>query len=46
MQLIGKLVVGMAHTSPLGLKPCDEFEIKIGNKQIRSIPVGASDEED
>jgi hypothetical protein len=30
----------------VGLKPGDEFEIKIGKKQIRSIPVGASDEED
>ena len=42
----GNLLVGMAYTGLLGLKPGDEFEIKLGKKQIRLIPVGASGEED
>jgi hypothetical protein len=42
----GNLLVGMAYTGLLGLKPGDEFEIKLGKKQIRLIPVGTSDEED
>jgi hypothetical protein len=29
----------------LDLKPGDEFEIKLGRKQIKLIPAGASDEE-
>jgi hypothetical protein len=41
----GNLLVGMAYTGLLGLNPGDEFEIKLGKKQIRLIPVGASDEE-
>ncbi len=42
----GNLLVGMAYTGLLGLKPGDEFEIKLGKKQIRLIPVGGSDDED
>ena len=42
----GNLLVGKAYTGLLDLKPGDEFEIKLGRKQIRLIPVGASDEED
>jgi ABC-type multidrug transport system ATPase subunit len=30
---------------PLDLKPGDEFEIKLGRKQIRLAPLGAEDEE-
>ena len=30
----------------LGLDPGDEFEIKLGRKQIRLIPAGATDEEE
>jgi len=41
----GNLLVGMAYTGLLGLNPGDEFEIKLGKKQIRLIPVGASDED-
>ncbi len=41
----GNLLVGKAYTALLDLKPGDEFEIKMGRKQIRLIPVGASDEE-
>lgn len=35
-----------AYSAMLDLRPGDEFEIKLGKKQIRLIPVGASDEED
>ena len=46
MQGNGNLLVGMAYRGLLELKPGDEFEIKLGKKQIRLIPVGASDDED
>ncbi len=46
VQFNGNLLVGVAYTGLLGLKPGDEFEIKLGKKQIRLIPAGASDEED
>jgi hypothetical protein len=46
VQFNANLLVGMAHISMLSHNLGDEFEIKIGKKQIRSIPVGASDEED
>jgi len=38
------LVMGKAYTSLLDLKPGDEFEIKLGRKQIRLVPVGADEE--
>ncbi len=41
----GNLLVGKAYTAILDLKPGDEFEIKLGRKQIKLIPVGAVDEE-
>lgn len=41
----GNLLVGKAYTALLELKPGDEFEIKLGRKQIRLVPVGAEDEE-
>nr|WP_255095272.1 AbrB family transcriptional regulator [Synechococcus sp. J7-Johnson] len=37
---------GKAYTGLLDLKPGDDFEIKLGKKQIRLIPVGAADEEE
>jgi hypothetical protein len=37
--------VGKAYTAILDLKPGDEFEIKLGRKQIKLIPAGAVDEE-
>ena len=40
----GNLLVGNAYTTMLDLKPGDEFQIKLGQKAIRLIPVGASDE--
>ena len=43
----GNLLVGKAYTAQLDLKPGDEFEIKLGKKQIRLVPVGgAADDED
>ena len=39
------LLVGKAYTSQLGIKPGDEFEIKLGRKQIKLIPLGAAEEE-
>ncbi len=42
----GNLLVGKAYTAMLDLKPGDEFEIKLGRKQIRLVPVGGADEEE
>ena len=42
----GNLLVGKAYTGLLGLTPGDEFEIKLGRKQIRLVPVGGADEEE
>ena len=42
----GNLLVGKAYTALLDLKPGDEFEIKLGRKQIRLMPAGSSDDED
>ena len=42
----GNLLVGKAYTALLGLEPGDEFEIKLGRKQIRLLPAGAPDEEE
>ena len=33
-----------AYTALLNLEPGDEFEIKLGRKQIRLVPVGADDD--
>jgi hypothetical protein len=40
----GNLLVGKAYTALLGLRPGDEFEIKLGRKQIKLIPVGGEEE--
>jgi hypothetical protein len=42
----GNLLIGKAYTALLDLKPGDEFEIKLGRKQIRLIPAGASEEDE
>ena len=42
----GNLLVGKAYTAMLGLEPGAEFDIKLGKKAIRLIPVGGSEEED
>jgi hypothetical protein len=42
----GNLMIGKAYTDQLGLKPGDEFEIKLGRKQITLAPInGAEDGE-
>jgi hypothetical protein len=40
----GNLLVGKAYTSMLELRSGDEFEIKLGSKQIRLIPADGGDE--
>ena len=46
VQFNGNLLVGKAYTGMLDLQPGDEFEIKLGRKQIRLVPVGGADEEE
>ena len=43
VQFNGNLMVGKAYTALLGLEPGDEFEIKLGRKQIRLIARGATE---
>ena len=45
IQFNGNLLVGKAYTAQLGLAPGDEFEIKLGRKQIKLIPLGATEED-
>jgi hypothetical protein len=42
----GNLLVGKAYTAMLDLEPGDEFEIKLGRKQIKLIPAGSTEEDD
>ena len=42
----GNLLIGKAYTAILELQPGDEYEIKLGRKQIRLVPVGGSEEEE
>ena len=42
----GNLLIGKAYTALLDLKAGDEFEIKLGRKQIRLSPAGAEDSDD
>ena len=42
----GNLLIGKAYTAMLDLSPGDEFEIKLGRKQIRLIPAGAEEGEE
>jgi len=45
VQFNGNLMVGKAYTAQLDLKPGDEFQIKLGRKQIKLIPLGAAEED-
>ncbi|MCP9891756.1 AbrB family transcriptional regulator [Cyanobium sp. Aljojuca 7D2] len=45
VQFNGNLLIGKAYTALLDLNPGDEFEIKLGRKQIKLIPAGSADEE-
>jgi hypothetical protein len=42
----GNLLIGKAYTVMLDLKPGDDFEIKLGRKQIRLVPAGGSEEDE
>ena len=46
IQFNGNLLVGKAYTAQLDLNPGDEFEIKLGCKQIKLIPLGSTDDEE
>jgi len=45
VQFNSNLMVCKAYTAMLNLQPGDEFEIKLGRKQIKLIPAGSSEEE-
>lgn len=40
----GQIVIGSAYTQAMGLKPGDEFEIRLGYKHIRLIQLDRDDE--
>lgn len=42
----GNLLIGKAYSALLDLSPGDEFEIKLGRKVIRLVPVGGADDEE
>lgn len=42
----GNLLIGNAYTAMLGLETGAEFDIKLGKKAIKLIPVGGSEEEE
>ncbi len=46
VQFNGNLLIGKAYTALIDLKPGDEFQIKLGRKQIRLVPVGGDDEDE
>jgi hypothetical protein len=46
VQFNGNLMVGKAYTALLDLKPGDAFEIRLGRRQIRLVPVGGGDDDD
>jgi hypothetical protein len=43
VQFNGNLMVGKAYTALLDLKPGDEFEIKLGRKAIRLVPIAGGE---
>ncbi len=42
----GQIVIGAAYTQAMGLKPGDEFEIKLGYKHIRLIQLDSHNSDD
>ena len=42
----GNLLIGKAYTAMLDLNPGDNFDIKLGKKAIRLVPVGGSEEDE
>jgi AbrB-like transcriptional regulator len=45
VQKSGQLLIGSAYTQKMGLKPGDEFEIRIGYKHVRLVQVGTETED-
>lgn len=41
----GQIVIGAAYTSSMGLKPGDQFLIKLGYKHIQLVQIDRSEEE-
>jgi AbrB-like transcriptional regulator len=42
----GQIVIGQAYTQKMGLKPGDEFEIKLGYKHIHLVQLSGEADED
>lgn len=42
----GQIVIGSTYTEEMGLKPGDEFEIKLGYKHIQLVKLGSDKGED
>jgi AbrB family looped-hinge helix DNA binding protein len=42
----GQIVIGSTYTEKMGLKPGDEFEIKLGYKHIHLIQISSNEEDD
>jgi AbrB family looped-hinge helix DNA binding protein len=42
----GQIVIGSTYTEKMGLKPGDEFEIKLGYKHIHLIQIDSDDDDD
>jgi AbrB family looped-hinge helix DNA binding protein len=42
----GQIVIGSTYTEKMGLKPGDEFEIKLGYRHIHLIQISSSEDED
>ena len=42
----GQIVIGAAYTESMGLKPGDEFVIKLGYKHIHLVQIDKDEEED
>ncbi len=40
----GNLLIGKAYTAQLGLKPGDAFQIQLGRRQIKLLPIDATQE--
>ncbi len=42
----GQILIGQAYTQKMGLKPGDEFEIKLGYKHIQLVQLSGGSEEE
>ena len=42
----GQIVIGAAYTESMGLKPGDEFVIKLGYKHIHLVQIDKDEEDD